>query len=485
MLNQHLHLKGRFKFDLYDRSGNLRKSTSVDNFITPSGLSYPMTLPFADCFRYLSLGSGTTANSNSLGADTTGLAIKLPAFAYIGGNRSEEGGPNQYELEGCGYREHKSGVVLSRSWRVPSTTNSYFTGEYVFKEAMVSPGKPTVASECQESSDMLALYPNLCTYTKAFSRIIGDISVENDNYLVVSYELNISTNTGVNFFSLSIDHDTNEGDAGNWEGTLRGYYGIVHHGVNLVRGSDTNAKPFNVEQDYYYQHYGDSFIGPLGNPLEPSCPSTRYRLYLSTDNTQFLVSELSGAKMNTGLYRPYNSTGKFFPSGIEYFHSQPTVETTMGNSVPYWLVNIRKSAEGAYYPCPDNFKNSCVDSTVQWIADDGITTHFDTFAKTDRTRSKKITAEIRNTSVPGGMVGQPIKSLVFGYKGRDTSNIYPFLDMIFGNEGENPIRPPVFSNTFTYSNYSDYNVLDGVNNLTIDFRLYWSSPCPQGMSNCT
>ena len=496
MFHQNLQLQGRYKFDLYDKSGSLKNSTSVDNFITPTGLDYPVYFPFADCFRYISLGSGTTANSNTaFGMGTTGLAIPLPKFSYIGGNLEEIGGANQYELSACGYREHASGVLLARGWRIPPTPDTFFTGNFVFKEAMVSPGKPNGLGVCEdiELSDLLEVYPrnsnaDMCStiFTRAFSRVVEDITVEDENFLVVTYELNVTTNTGVNYFKLSIDNGGAEGSPTNWGGYLSGIYSLIHHGVHLIRGDETVYIPSSVTQHFTsYEHHGDSFIAPLGSPLEPSCPASLYKLYLSTDNTQFLVSELSGAKMDTGLYKPYNPVGKPFPSGTAYFHSQPTFESNMGSdldvSADYWFVNIRQS-DGSYYPDPNDFQSNYSYAPIS-ISDDGITAILEPRVYTDRTRRRKITAVLRGTSsINHPIEGQPIRSIVMGYVGSNSTKVFPFMDMILGDKTDG-IRPTLLTGVddLDFTVHNDYNVLDTVNDLTLTFHLSWSSPCPAGM----
>jgi hypothetical protein len=58
-----LKLQGQFKLDLLDASGNLIKTSNfIDNFITNSGVMYPYYFAFADCFRFLSVGSGDKGN---------------------------------------------------------------------------------------------------------------------------------------------------------------------------------------------------------------------------------------------------------------------------------------------------------------------------------------------------------------------------------------------------------------------------------------
>ncbi len=64
LVNQNLLLQGIFNYRIYDEFGNLKKEISgLNNFLTNTGLSFPAIYRFADCFRFLSLGSGTGANT--------------------------------------------------------------------------------------------------------------------------------------------------------------------------------------------------------------------------------------------------------------------------------------------------------------------------------------------------------------------------------------------------------------------------------------
>src|SRR3990167_7641254 len=88
IVKSNLGVNGKFKFDVYSKEGNLKYFTESDNFITNTGLSYVSEFALADCWRYLSIGSGNAGNSatgNNIG--TTGLSIPLgTGLSYLGGN---------------------------------------------------------------------------------------------------------------------------------------------------------------------------------------------------------------------------------------------------------------------------------------------------------------------------------------------------------------------------------------------------------------
>src|SRR5581483_3806320 len=123
--NQNLSIRGTFKFDVYKADGTLKYSSpNINNFITSTGLCFPAYYAFADCFRFLSVGSGTTANSITGGFNgwgTTGLAQPLDGFTYIGSRTDpNDASTSLYESEACGYREEGNKVVLTRAWRLPT-----------------------------------------------------------------------------------------------------------------------------------------------------------------------------------------------------------------------------------------------------------------------------------------------------------------------------------------------------------------------------
>ena len=78
--NTEYGLEGSFKVDFFDRAGKLIDSTDYfSNFITYSGLIYPLTYHFPECFRFLSIGTSNAANS----INTTGLIGTPVSFDVI------------------------------------------------------------------------------------------------------------------------------------------------------------------------------------------------------------------------------------------------------------------------------------------------------------------------------------------------------------------------------------------------------------------
>src|ERR1700761_9732486 len=86
-------LQGAFKVDLFSGGQFMETTDWFSNFITHTGLSYPSIYAFADCFRYLSIGSdSSTANfgfsASNLGQQpTTGLSAPFLTFNTSAGTQ--------------------------------------------------------------------------------------------------------------------------------------------------------------------------------------------------------------------------------------------------------------------------------------------------------------------------------------------------------------------------------------------------------------
>ena len=218
LINHQAKIQGYLSYKIYDKNHNLKKEINgIRNFITNSGLSMVSQFSLADCMRFISLGSGTLQNT-IMGNGTTGLSEPLSQFSYIG-SRINYSDPttSAYAVGACGFQENPSGVSLTRAWNIP--TGGTFNGSYTFQEIMVSPGRPTGSSllcgtqagqNPGVDASIIADYydenqPSICSAPYAFSRIITPISVNNNDYLVLSYTLDVVYTTGVQQFVINID----------------------------------------------------------------------------------------------------------------------------------------------------------------------------------------------------------------------------------------------------------------------------------------
>ena len=157
MLNAHLSLQGEYSVDIYKKDGTLKQSLGpFKNFITSTGLSYISKYAIADCFRYVSVGLGSTTNTllGNNGWGTSNLQQIVPQYSYIGG-RSSQSDPghvtSQYTT--ASFTETTSGISWTRGWRIPAGAGNFFDADYTFKEVMLSPGRPAVTGISFNPSD--------------------------------------------------------------------------------------------------------------------------------------------------------------------------------------------------------------------------------------------------------------------------------------------------------------------------------------------
>ena len=137
--NSEYGLEGAFKADFYDANGNFINSTDYfSNFITYSGLLYPLTYHFPECFKFLSLGNSSSANSIT----TTGLLGSPIALtskdAFDNINYATQTlsylGPVYYSKENCGVSIGKDGPAYFRAWRIPSGDTAVAADNITIKE---------------------------------------------------------------------------------------------------------------------------------------------------------------------------------------------------------------------------------------------------------------------------------------------------------------------------------------------------------------
>ena len=237
-------LEGKFKVDIFDKQGKLIETTDwFNNFITASGLSQIYRYNFAECFRYLSLGSGLKSNygNNPASANTTtgidsgilkigtDLSIVDAVTGWKGANGVNGGvlslsgqyiGPWGYVDGGASTFEDTTGPKFFRSWSIPyydgNISSTTHPNGLTIQEFMVSPG---------DGSDQ---------YGNELAQV------------------------------------------GDWS-RLSGYYRQTYHGLAWL------------------DSFGQTFIPKYGNIMEPSFSGlSNSRFYLSPDNSQFDVNVTGG-----------------------------------------------------------------------------------------------------------------------------------------------------------------------------------------------
>jgi hypothetical protein len=547
MINENIQLNGQFKFDVYNKDGTLSYTTNfINNFITPTGLSFPDSFPFADCFRYVSLGSGNGANFVT-GAGTTGLQIPIrqSGFEYVGGygvNSCSNTIKNSYVSSACGYRIDNSGIYLYRAWRIPDDSSLYFDRPFNFAEYILSPGRPRVFAyvntttgvvntglcNCNqngftsptligpvvnglESIDFATAYPKICDAQQAFTRIIKSVAVAQDQYLIINYSLLLSFDSGVKFFSVSPTRTSPVGGAYNWR-SISGISSLVHPGIKVINDGTVSAVAAVSQIDSSYQfRAGESFIPPLGVPLEPSCPTANRFGYISSDNIQFLVNNLSGGAMPTGTFQPYNPSGRPFPSGTMGFHlnwiaDTSSSTTSLGSSIPSYLSRPRSegNAATALYPDVNNYTNAAIALSAlgglpvtSFTVNNGISDSFDTSLPfTGRQRAKIISYQFLDPSITTGL---PVRAMVMGFRPVGVSSYWPNVDAIFAAYNS-PLTPQVYTgvaelfydgpiglisgDSFPGPVVTGYSFMDGNNILQFQYKINWSSTCPPEVIGC-
>lgn len=358
-------LEGQFKVDIFNKDGQLIESTDwFNNFITPTGLNHIYKYNFADCFRFLSIGTsalGNTGNKDLSKPSTTGLYAPIPRIgtdidttgnvmtgwvgsAFQPGDRKLNlsgtyMGPWAYELGQAGMAEETTGPSYYRVWRIPYYGGN-LTGDLSINEFMVSPF-------------------NSGDGALAFSRVVRPTIIPAQSFAYISYKLGVrlASNTmkyfGPGTFSTgNADISGEKLEVSGWA-NLSGYYRQTYHGLCWM---DIN---------------GDTFIPKYGNLMEPSFTGfSNSRFYLSPDNGMFDVS-LNG-KVVTNEQDAYKADGllKFineipFVGALETYPSQiRTVKNASFQSYPTNAIlpkNIRLKVDDATntkFPDIQNYKNT-------------------------------------------------------------------------------------------------------------------------------
>jgi hypothetical protein len=274
-------LEGAFKVDLF--SGGQMTSTTdwFSNFITPTGLLYPTGYAFADCFRFLSLGSDASANQGSQSASslgTTGLVTAIEKYftsegKYQGAQYIDwRGYATGLTSSNCGTVVSSTGPRFFRAWTIPTGAGDITVNEpsngLTIGEIMVSPGSGGTAGQF------------------AFSRIARNLTIPNGFRAVISYQLKINIkNTGLSYlppnsFRTTDAETSNPVEAAivsRWA-NLSGVYRQVNFGLRAI------------------DVFGRTYIPKFGDGMEPSSRNLRKMVwYLSPDNSQFDTSAIGVA----------------------------------------------------------------------------------------------------------------------------------------------------------------------------------------------
>lgn len=500
MVDIDFKLEGKFKFEVFAQDGSLNYFTEyTPNFITPSGLNYIKEFALADCFRFVSVGTGTGQNT-VIGNGTTGLGAPVSGYQYIGGNPISCGRGNQYIEGACGYRVDRTGFSLFRGWRVPAETGVYFNRNYIFNEFMVTPGPSRVsgyrygglsgACSCNqqvyvdsseigpvregiEAPDFFLNYPQICDADKAFARVLRRIPVNSGEFLIVHYSLFVTASTGITSFrfssgrGISVYNGENTDGIYNWSG-CSGRYSLVHYGFKPINNGNVLSAGAAIQINSSYDfRIGESFIPFFGIPFEPSCPLSRRVGYLTNDNVQFFANPLGAAMSDTGKYFPYSFSGEPFPSGVIYFLpnliSEYSDDSTINDNYTTYesIINARRSSSFLSRPYTGDFL-----TVSSFTAEEVISTEVSgsgvNLPNSGRNRSLSLVYKFDDENLTGIRVA---RAYVQSYRHSSTSaNYYPFLDMVLSPQDTrgNFVKEPVPTANYTSGiRFYTFNMITG------------------------
>lgn len=324
MIKQNIEygLEGAFKVDIFDAKGKCVETGEwFNNFITQSGLLYPKDYSFAQCFRFLTIGSNSSNNDGgrppSAGA-TSGCYTPFYTFTATSDNdvttETQKGAWMGYEgyVTGvlgnstCQTILESKGVRFYRAWSVPSGAEG----------TVVSASQPGGFLNIQEFSVSPSSGgdPKGCF---AFSRVKRNLPIYAGYRAVISYQLFVQMKNysvsplSKNSFVTSNADTTNDADLVTMWGNVSGFYRQIWPGLNCI--------------DYY----GVTFTPKFGCGMEPSLTNLdKYFLYFSPDNGAFEVNAPSGgpALNMTGAWRSEGLMG-ILPSTL-VFNAERTLPNT-------------------------------------------------------------------------------------------------------------------------------------------------------------
>lgn len=467
-----LGLQGAFKVDLYKGKEFVETTDWFSNFITPTGLMYPTTYSFVDCFKFLSIGTniGSVQNDGgTTGNPTTGLASPITGFSssygiqtgtYIGWQGYEIG--DGVSASACGTILTETGPRFFRAWSIPTGGSDAIVTEnagLAIQEFMVSPSS---------GSDPTGRY--------AFSRIVRPVTIPSGYRAIISYQLSVNIkNTGINqffngtFTTGNADVSEDQSLMQGWS-NLSGYYRQVYHGLQCI---DEN---------------GAHYVPKYGAGMEPYLKNLQqYLFYLSPDNAAFDVSSVTGGpqpSVNTAyqadglmstllgipMTRPENVPGDI-ASINNYYYGPVITHSDYPSNITPRNIRLGNSSTSLLTPSTHDYSVSATDLTnFDYQEFEDASTKMISYATpglsglnpTKANFTQKAVFSTRLQALPINMVGQnlptgrkktitrktlfsPVSSLgyntrfgslVFGYANDATTSapdrvIYPMVDTLF------------------------------------------------------
>lgn len=265
--NVEIGLEGAFKFQLFSGDTLVETHDWSSNFITATGLLYPTKYAFAECFRFLTIGTSTNVNSG-LGAaniPTTGVYAPIKTFTTNQAEGSQKGeyiGYEGYVPGSCGTKITNFGPSFFRAWYLPTGGSNVLvaTSPLNINEFMVSPSS---------GEDPEGRY--------AFSRIRRSLIIPPGFRSIISYQLNINLlgTSYSGFHNLTGgSFDISNADMSNYpqEGSLctgwkylSGIYRIVSPALAFVGSDGSVNKPTHgciLEPSFNNPDYMSFYFSP-------------------------------------------------------------------------------------------------------------------------------------------------------------------------------------------------------------------------------
>jgi len=430
-----LNLNGEYKYIVFDSNKKIKKESDYfSNFITSHGLQSLYNTGFADNLKYLSLGSSNIGNTLL----TTGLQEPIEEFQYFTG----------FLAKGVGTQVNPSGLNFYKTWFFMNETSGV-SQNYTIREFMVSPEDNGV-------------------YSKAFSRATGHVELETGDFLAVTYRLNVSHSTGLKTFLNIVNTSPANKRTSSYESFeyFSGIYSLMQPALKMllpIQGASVQpeGKIGEVQE-----------VGYLGMGMEPSCPAKNLFCYFSEDEAQFLVTPSGGGGANSSYS---------LSSGVhKYLYNAPVV----GGSIKK---NIRWKSFDAPSTGNISLNNTTLETGIYKSSScQNMSVSID---GTGRERHYFRTFSWIGPSSPLALEEYQWKSMVLGYQKPedpesppDGKEIVPYVDFLLGtSSGELRPQKYVYNDqgikTGWLYNTGDYLNLDTNNNLTLSFKLSWSSPC--------
>jgi hypothetical protein len=479
-----ISLNGQFKADIYNNRNELvSEGEYAGNFITSTGLSYPLTMPFVDACRYLSLGSGVQPSH----LHTTGLYSGCQPYIY-----SDNGGfPAKFNFlwttgivgSACGYKSNPAGVEIFRGWRIPEVDQTFLEEDLHVAELMTSPAHTGNDGVYTKKGDH---FNDIFSGVTAFNRLTQDFTIPSGDYAIITYRLDFGIDSAVRTFDPFVGLNNAAGSSKSAWQALTGVSRVLHPGIRLIQNAAPEGEEGGGEGGEGGEGGGEgssaggSYELAYGSPLEPSQTGNLFA-YFSSDNTQFRFDQYWGGGAKPGLQKlisptngslHWNNDGLHIASGIpEYFWNFPEVledgeteKVTVAKleTVKEWQENPTRADRfndyrrpKAIYPTSTNVTNEAASAEMgnQGYAEDVTVTSLnhdiahDYTGQIDYRRDRSVTRvlgwqainAVADPAIPGTFV--KYKSLIFCANNKDnptttiselTKSEYAFFDSQFG-----------------------------------------------------